>query len=128
MKSRTVFGTLVASLTLFWGPLAFAQADLTAGRIVFNQKCANCHTLSPESNHSTQGPNLMGVIGRTAGTIEGWDFSPALGASGLVWTEEALNDWLTDPAVFVPESSMDLKVPNRFEREDVIGYIQSVSP
>lgn len=128
MKSPTVFGALVASLALFWALPALAQADLTAGRIVFNQKCAACHTLSPEPDHSTQGPNLMGVIGRTAGTIEGWDFSPALAASGLVWVEENLNDWLTDPAVLVPESSMNLKVPNRFEREDVIAYIRSVNP
>ena len=75
---------------------------------------------------------LYGAVPRVApqqdGTIAGWDFSPALRASGLVWTEENLNDWLTDPAVFVPESQMDNKVPIRFEREDVIGYIRSVSP
>ena len=126
MKSRIVFGALAASLALVWVASAFAQADAAAGQIVFNQKCANCHTMATEPAHGPKGPNLMGVIGRTAGTIEGWEFSPALRASGVVWTEENLNKWLTDPDVFVPGSQMPLKVPIRFEREDVIAYIRSV--
>ena len=126
MKSRLIFGTLAAGLSLLSVASAFAQADLAAGRIVFNQKCANCHTMATEPTHGPKGPNLMGVIGRTAGTIQGWEFSPALRASGVVWTEENLNKWLTDPDVFVPGSQMPLKVPIRFEREDVIAYIRSV--
>ena len=126
MKSCTVFGALAASLVLVWVVPAFAQADLAAGRIVFNQKCASCHTMASDPAHGPKGPNLMGVIGRTAGTLAGWDFSPALRASGVVWTEENLNKWLTDPDVFVPGAQMPLKVPDRFEREDVIAYIRSV--
>lgn len=126
MNSRTIFGALSGSLALAWVASPFAQADVAAGRIVFNQKCGNCHTMSTEPAHGPKGPNLMGVIGRTAGTIEGWEFSPALRASGIVWTEENLNTWLTDPDVLVPGSQMPLKVPIRFEREDVIAYIRSV--
>jgi cytochrome c len=69
----------------------------------------------------------MGVIGRTAGTIPGWDFSRALKASGVVLTEENLNKWLIDPEVLVPGSQMPLKTPSRLEREDVIGYMMSVN-
>ena len=126
MKSHVIVAALAAGLALFSVAWAFAQADVAAGRIVFNQKCANCHTMATEPAHGPKGPNLMGVIGRTAGTIEGWEFSPALRASGVVWTEENLNKWLTDPDVFVPGSQMPLKVPIRFEREDVIAYIRSV--
>jgi cytochrome c2 len=116
---------LLSATVLFWVASAFAQADVANGRIVFNQKCANCHTMATEPAHGPKGPNLMGVIGRTAGTIEGWDFSSALRASGVVWTEENLNKWLTDPDAFVPGSQMPLKVPIRFEREDVIAYMRS---
>lgn len=128
MKSGVILGALAASLALVWVPSAWAQADLAAGKIVFNQKCANCHTMSSEPAHGPTGPNLIGVVGRTAGTIPGWDFSPALRDSKIVWTEENLNKWLTDPDAFVPGSAMPMKVPIKFDREDVIGYIKSVKP
>jgi cytochrome c len=70
----------------------------------------------------------MGAIGRTAAAVEGWEFSPALKASGLVWNDENLQKWLTDPAALVPGSTMNMKLPNRIEREDVIAYMRSVSP
>jgi cytochrome c len=136
MKCRVVVAALVSSLVLARVAPAFAQGDVGNGRIVFNQKCASCHTMSADGTHSPKGPNLMGVIGRTAGSIAGWEFSPALRASGLefhprntpmlVWTEENLDKWLMDPAVFVPGSRMDLKMPNRVEREDVIAYLRTV--
>jgi cytochrome c len=67
-------------------------------------------------------------VGRTAGTVAGWDFSAALKNSTTVWTEENLNKWLTDSTAFVPMAQMDLKVPNRIEREDVISYLKSLKP
>lgn len=137
MKCRVVFAVLVSSLALARVTPGFAQGDVGAGRIVFSQKCASCHTISADGAHGPKGPNLMGVIGRTAGSIAGWEFSPALRASGLefhprnkpmlVWTEEDVDKWLADPAVFVPGSRMDLKMPNRVEREDVIAYLRTVS-
>lgn len=135
MTSR-VFGVLAASLAFVGVALAFAQADEAAGRIVFNQKCATCHTMAADPTPGPKGPSLMGVIGRAAGSIAGWEFSPALRASGLefhprgrqylVWTEENLDKWLTDPKAFVPGSRMDLTMPDRSERADVIAYMRSV--
>jgi cytochrome c len=115
-------------LVLLSAPRAFAQADVAAGKNVFTQKCGTCHTLSADPAHGLTGPNLMGVIDRTAGTVAGWEFSPALKASGLVWNDENLHKWLTDPLAFVPGSTMTMKLPNRIEREDVIAYIRSASP
>jgi cytochrome c len=128
MTSR-VFACACVAFSLFLSaPRAFAQADVEAGKNVFTQKCQTCHTLSTDPAHGLTGPNLMGVIDRTAGTVEGWEFSPALKASGLVWNDENLHKWLTDPMALVPGSVMALKMPNKAEREDVIAYIRSVSP
>lgn len=127
MKVRVVFA-LGAGLALGSFAPAYAQGDAAAGKTLFDQKCATCHTLSSDPAHGLTGPNLMGVIGRTAGTIAGWDFSPALHDSKLVWTDENLHKWLTDPEALVPGSKMFMKVPSKFEREDVIAYIKSVSP
>jgi cytochrome c2 len=127
MKSHIVFGALAASLTLVCAKPAFAQADPVAGQTVFNQKCTNCHTVTADPGQAPKGPNLIGVIGRTAGTAPGWDFSPALKASGLVLTEENLNKWLLDPEALVPGTKMTVKVPSKFEREDLIAFIKGLN-
>jgi len=126
MKSRVIFGAVAVSLTCLAVPRAFAQADSAAGQAVFNQKCASCHTVTADLAHGLLGPNLVGVIGRTAGAMAGWDFSPALKESKVIWTDENLNKWLADSTAFVPRAQMDLKVPSRFEREDVIAYLKTL--
>jgi cytochrome c len=128
MKSGIVLAALAAGFALVWFAPAFAQGDAAAGKIIFEQKCSTCHTMSADPAHGPTGPNLMGVTARPAGTVAGWDFSPALRDSKLMWTDENLNKWLTDPEALVPGSKMLMKVPNRFEREDMIAYIKSVNP
>ena len=105
-----------------------AQGDPKTGQSVFDQKCAICHSIAADLTHGLLGPNLVGVVGRTAGTVAGWDFSDALKESKVVWTEENLNTWLTDSTAFVPMAQMDLKVPSRIEREDVISYLKTLKP
>ena len=126
MKSRLVFAAIVVGLALAASTWAAAQADPAAGQAVFNQKCASCHTVTPDLAHGLLGPNLVGVAGRAAATAAGWDFSPALKDSKLTWTDENLQKWLTDSAAMVPGAKMDLKVPIRFEREDLIAYLKTL--
>ena len=126
MKSRLFFAAIAVVLAFAVSTWAAAQADPAAGQAVFNQKCASCHTVTADLAHSFLGPNLVGVTGRTAGTMAGWDFSPALKDSKIVWTDENLDKWLTDSAAFVTGAKMDLKVPSRIEREDVIAYLKTL--
>jgi cytochrome c len=126
VKPLLVYGSVVAGLALLAGSLVNAQGDPAAGQVVFDQKCASCHSVASDLTHGLLGPNVVGVVGRTAGTIAGWDFSTALKDSKVIWTEESLNKWLTDSTAFVPRAEMDLKVPNRIEREDVISYLKSL--
>jgi len=127
-KSWMVSLALAGSLALVcWAVPASAQGDSDAGQTVFAQKCAACHTTEAGGAHHLLGPNLRGVVGRSAGTVEGWDFSAALQATKVDWDEENLNKWLTDPAVFASGTPMEMKVPDRFEREDLIAYLESVA-
>lgn len=83
------------------GSPAFAAGDVDRGRKVF-AKCRACHKL--EAGKKGVGPNLNGVIGRTAGTLKNFRFSKdmkAAGARGLVWTEETLFTYLESPNPFV---------------------------
>jgi cytochrome c len=127
VKSHLVYGCVAVFALLAVNGLN-AQGDPAAGQAVFEQKCASCHSVAADLTHGLLGPNLLGVVGRTAGTVAGWDFSPALKDSKVIWTEENLNKWLTDTAAFVPMAQMDLKVPSRFEREDVISYLKNLKP
>lgn len=109
--------------------MAQEAGDVAAGEKVF-RKCAACHTVSPDGK-SKVGPDLYGVVGRTTGTLEGFNFSEVMvkaGADGHVWTEEEISAFLENPKKMFPGTKMTfvgLKKPE--ERADVIAYIKSVS-
>ncbi|HEY9183413.1 MAG TPA: cytochrome c family protein, partial [Gammaproteobacteria bacterium] len=77
----------------------FAGADLKRGELL-GLACLACHTLAAGEG-TLVGPNLHGVFGRPAASLPGFEFSPALTASGLVWTPISLEAWLADPSGFV---------------------------
>ena len=101
---------------------ATLAADVDAGKKVF-RKCKACHTLK-EGGKSAIGPNLYGVVGRNAATVDGFKYSKAMKESGLVWDEETLTGYLTKPKEFLPDNKMPfpgLKKPEQIE--NVIAYI-----
>ncbi len=102
---------------------AIAEGDPVRGREVLEKRCSGCHSLT--ENH--QGPHLQGVFGRTAGTAEGYAYSPALKKAGIVWDEQSLEKWLTDPDAFIPGNNMDFQLARPQERRDVISYLRQVS-
>ncbi|MCT7377644.1 c-type cytochrome [Chelativorans salis] len=89
-------------------PALAQEGDPAAGKTVFN-KCRACH--EAETDRNKVGPSLLGVIGRTAGTLESFQsrYSPAMkeaGEQGLVWDEENLAAYLRDPKGFMPGNKM----------------------
>ena len=126
MTSRLVFVAVAAAVACTTAVGAAGQADPAAGQTVFTQKCASCHTVTPDGAHGLLGPNLVGAAGRAAATAAGWDFSPALKDAKLTWTDETLHKWLTDSTALVPGAKMDLRVPSRIEREDLIAYLKTL--
>ena len=101
---------------------ATLAADVDAGKKVF-RKCKACHTLKA-GGKSAIGPNLHGVVGRNAATVDGFKYSKAMKESGLVWDEATLTGYLTKPKEFLPGNKMPfpgLKKPEQIE--NVIAYI-----
>ena len=100
----------------------FAGADLERGELLA-LACLACHKL--EAGEGTLvGPNLHGVFGRPAATLPGFEFSPSLRASGLVWTPVSLEAWLADPAGFVVGTTMAFTGYRSAEdRRDLIAYL-----
>lgn len=100
----------------------FAGADLKRGQLL-SLACAACHTLGA-GEKPIVGPNLHGMFGRRAAVLEGFDYSPALRASGLTWTPRALEAWLADPATFVAGTKMTFTGYRSAEdRRDLIAYL-----
>ena len=101
------------------------MGDPVNGEAVF-KKCMTCHVLTPGVNKV--GPTLHGIIGRTAGSVEGFSYSKANKESGIVWTEQEMFIYLENPQKTVPGTKMafaGLKKPQ--DRADVIAYIQQES-
>lgn len=117
---------VIAILALALSSPAFAKADKEAGKRVFAQ-CAACHRIDPSGSHGV-GPNLNKVIGRRAGTVPGFRFSPAMVASSRVWSESALDAYLAAPMTFMPGSRMPFAgLRNAADRRNVIAYIKSAA-
>ena len=104
------------------------EAQAPPGARIF-QRCYACHSLDP-ADRNLAGPTLRGVLGRRAGSVEGFEYSPALrdaGRGGLVWTEEAFDRFLDDPEEFVPGIRMGgVRLRDPAERRALIDWLKSV--
>jgi cytochrome c len=103
---------------------AGAEGDPQQGAQAFRQ-CAACHSVEP-GRHLT-GPSLAGMVGRPAGTVEGFTrYSDALSTSGLTWDAATLERWLADPATLVPGTSMVIApIDDPGMRRDVVAFLEA---
>ncbi|MCR4267270.1 cytochrome c family protein [Nitratireductor sp. ZSWI3] len=119
-----------AVLVLATALLLFAQGALSQqadGERVF-ARCSSCHALDPDRRRP--GPHLLGVVGRKAGSVEGFRYSPALreaGEGGLVWDEAALDAFLASPNDFLPGTTMRVGVSDAEQRTALLAYLRSAS-
>ena len=103
------------------GMAGMAMGDPQAGRQVF-KKCQACHSLAPGKN--MLGPSLAGVIGRKAGTEEGYTYSEAMKNADIVWSAATLDSYLTAPQKLVPGNKMPFPgLKTDHDRADVIAYL-----
>lgn len=122
MRRITLSLLLASSLMLGAAGSARADGDAAHGKTLFS-RCSTCHTVT---NQNKVGPTLAGVVGRKAGTVEGARYSKALPASGIVWDDQNLDSFLTDPAKLVPGTTMMVKLPNPQDRADIIAYLKTI--
>src|SRR5881227_590627 len=92
----------VASL----GVGAAEAADVAKGQAAFVRQCAICHTID-KGGENRIGPNLFGVVGRRAGTMQGFRYTNAFrNTATFEWTEGLLGPWISLPSVMVPGTAM----------------------
>ncbi|KAA5606556.1 c-type cytochrome [Roseospira marina] len=98
-----------------------ARAQQSSGEQQFQRRCASCHSMEPDQNRA--GPHLSGIVGRRAGAVEDANYSDALRESGIVWDEEALNSFLSNPRDMVPGSRMTFRVADAEDRQAIVEYL-----
>ncbi|MBL1434777.1 MAG: cytochrome C [Rhodobacteraceae bacterium] len=119
---------------------AFAEGDAAAGEDLF-KRCKSCHGIANGDDTIVRGgrtgPNLFGIIGMTAGAVEGFRYGDdmvAAGEAGLVWDEETLAEYITDPTAYLrtyldddsARAKMTFKL--RSGSEDMAAYLATFSP
>ena len=113
---------LSAALVLLGFNQAQAQ-DAAAGEKVFAQ-CRACHQVVENAKNAV-GPVLNGLFGRQAGTVEGYNYSPANKNSGITWDEAVFKEYIQNPRAKIPGTKMvyaGLKDDQRIT--DLVAYLK----
>jgi cytochrome c len=118
----TAMVTIMAGFLVVAGPVQ--AGDIDAGARVF-KKCKACHWADKEKNKT--GPHLVGIIGRTAGSLESYKkYSKAMKASGIVWDETTLTDYLRAPKKYLKGTKMAFAgLKKDADIENVIAYLKA---
>jgi cytochrome c len=120
---------MMMTLAAIAAPIMFAAApaaaqDAKAGEKAFVQ-CKACHSVVAGQNRV--GPSLAGVVGRKSASVAGFNYSPAMKAKGVTWTEANLDTYLTKPAAYVKGTRMAFAgIPDAKKRKDVIAYLKTL--
>lgn len=113
---------LAAAMAAAMPMAANAAGDAEAGKTVFN-KCKACHQLEKNA----VGPMLKGIVGRKAGTVEGYNYSDAMKNSGLTWDVATLKEYLKDPKAKVPGNKMVfMGFKDETDEENLIAYLETL--
>ena len=103
-----------------------AMGDLAHGEKVF-KKCSACHMIAADGKNKI-GPNLWGVIGRTAGAVDNYNYSKAMKAYAKVWSFEEMNSYLIKPQAYIKGTKMAFAgLRKEKDRASVILYMNSKS-
>ncbi len=95
-----------------------ATGDAVRGKSRYHA-CEACHSV----DDNDLGPKHRGVVGRRAGSVADYNYSPALKGSGLIWDPRTLDRWLTNPSALVPGTKMFFMVEDAQARADLIAYL-----
>lgn len=128
MIKKSHLTAIALSILLGGVTAASAEGDPANGEKVF-KKCKQCHTI--EAGKKKIGPSLAGVIGRQAGTVDGYKYSKSMiefGEAGNIWDAAVLDEYLAKPRDLVKKTKMTFPgLKKEQDRADVIAYLMQHS-
>lgn len=127
MKAKHIAAAVFPAL---FATVAFAgeydAIKTAAGAEFFDKECHRCHSV--DADKASYGPLLTGVVGRKAGTFEGYPYSDALSNAGFVWTKGAIRAWMEDNDALVPGTKMrHVGVSDPTVQDFIVTYLASIS-
>ena len=125
MKISNLVSICIAGAIALMSSQALAAGDVANGGKI-SQKCKACHTMN-EGGKNGLGPNLFGVLGQPAGAREGYKYSKAMSASGIVWDYATFIDFVLKPKKVIPGTKMSFRgIKKASQREDLLAYFQTL--
>ena len=119
MRFAMIISAAGMATAIITSNIAFAAGDTVHGELLY-KRCQQCHSI--EQNRVS--PRHKGVFGRVAGIQPGYKYSSAFRRSGIVWNEETLDRWLTNPQAFISGVNMFYRVGDPQDRADVIEFLK----
>jgi cytochrome c len=105
-------------------PVAAQAQTAPNGKVAF-AACMACHGTKPTDKR--MGPTMAGIVGRKAGSVNGYAYSPAMAKSGIVWNEAKLDAYMANPKGVVPGTKMAFGgVPQPEKRKAIIAYLKTL--
>ena len=124
MSNGRIFALSLITAGILATP-ALAAGDPVQGKAVF-ARCAICHNVEKDGGNGV-GPNLFGIAGRKAATVDGFNYSGPMKASGVVWTDDNLEKWVAGPAKMMPGTKMAFAgITSKGQIADVIAYLHTL--
>ena len=120
------FCSAISNVGLASAQMPLPEAKPPDGAALFKQQCATCHTTNL-SDAPRQGPTLVRIVGRQAGKVEGFHYSPGLAQAGFSWDESRLDAWLTDPQAVIPGAIMTYRQTRAETRAAIITYLKGLN-
>ena len=120
---RPAVALLLAVLLCGPANAATVAGDAARGKEIY-ARCLACHALA----YNRTGPLHCGLFGRRAGSVPGFDYSPAMARSKVIWNQDTLDRFLANPTRMLPGTAMGYAgIPDPQERADLIAGLRQAS-
>jgi cytochrome c len=120
MKQHNCLMGLGVAMLVGFSQSSIAAGDASHGQALYQSLCAACHTI----DYNGAGPAHKGLFDRKAGSNPKFLYSPSVKASTIIWTEDTLDKWLTNPEALIPGQKMGVSVSSAEDRADLIAYLK----
>jgi len=115
----------VPFVTMASAQIPLPDAKPPDGATLFKQQCATCHT-SNETDPVRQGPSLFKIVGRRAGSIDGFKYSSGFAKADFVWDEAKIDAWIANPQDMIPGAVMAYRQSRPEVRAAIIAYLKEL--